>query len=108
MMRQFRLAVCLLASVPALFSCVSESREGLPPGSPFAETSFPSANLLPQGIAVGDVTSRSALLWLRTDGPMEVHIEWAPVAVWEVASKIATAVAPVARTPLFTTGPDTD
>jgi len=108
MMRQFRLIVCLLASVPALFSCVSASREGLPPGSPFAEASFASANLLPQGIAVGDVTSRSALLWLRTDGPTAVQFEWAPVAAWDVASKMATAVAPVARTPLFTTGPETD
>jgi len=108
MMRQFRLIVCLLASVPALFSCVSASREGLPPGSPFAEASFASANLLPQGIAVGDVTSRSALLWLRTDESMAVQFEWAPVAVWDVASKMATAVAPVARTPLFTTGPETD
>ena len=108
MMRQVRLLLLVLACIPVVFSCVSASREGLPPGSPFAETSFPSANLLPQGIAVGDVTSQSALLWLRTDGPMEVHIEWAPVAAWEVASKMATAVAPVARTPLFTTGPDTD
>src|SRR4029079_15973117 len=98
----------VLACIPVVFSCVSASREGLPPGSPFAETSFPSANLLPQGIAVGDVTSQSALLWLRTDGPMAVRVEWAPVAAWDVASKMATAVAPVARTPLFTTGPETD
>jgi alkaline phosphatase D len=108
MMRQLRLVVFLLAYVPALLSCVSASREGLPPGSPFADISFALANPLPQGIAVGDVTSQSALLWLRTDGPMAVQFEWAPVAAWDVASKMATAVAPVARTPLFTTGPDTD
>jgi alkaline phosphatase D len=108
MMHQCRLLLLLLASVPALFSCVSASREGLPPGSPFAETSFASAHLLPQGIAVGDVTNRSALLWARTDGPMAVQFEWAPVAVWDVVSKMATAVAPVARTPLYTTGPETD
>src|ERR1041385_6537789 len=108
MMRRFRLLLLVLACVPALFSCVSASHEGLPPGSPFAETSFASANLLPQGIAVGDVTSQSALLWLRTDGPMAVQFEWASVAAWDVVSKMATAVAPVARTPLFTTGPETD
>ncbi len=65
-------------------------------------------NLLPQGIAVGDVTSQSALLWLRTDGPMMVQVEWAPVAAWDVVSKMATAVAPVARSPLFTTGSESD
>jgi alkaline phosphatase D len=57
---------------------------------------------------VGDVTSQSALLWLRTDGPMMVQIEWAPVAAWDLASKMATAVAPVARSPLFATGQETD
>ena len=65
-------------------------------------------NLLPQGIAVGDVTSQSALLWLRTDGSMTVQVEWAPVAVWDTLSKMATAVAPVARSPLFTTGSESD
>ena len=96
----------LLASLIFLPSCVSASREGLPPGSPFAETA--ATNLLPQGIAVGDVTSRSALLWVRTDGPMTVQFEWAPVAAWDLVSKMATVVAPVARSPLFTTGSDTD
>ena len=57
---------------------------------------------------MGDVTSQSALLWLRTNGPMVVQVEWAPVAAWDVVSKMATAVAPVARSPLFTTGSETD
>jgi alkaline phosphatase D len=39
---------------------------------------------------------------------MAVQVEWAPVAVWDVVSKMATAVAPVARTQVITTGPDTD
>jgi alkaline phosphatase D len=107
-MRQFRLLFFLLASIPTVFSCVSASREGLPPGSPFAETVPASGNLLPQGIAVGDVTSQSALLWLRTDGPMMVQVEWAPVSVWDLVSKMGTAVAPVARTSRFTTGSETD
>ena len=98
----------LLASLVSLLSCAAASREGLPSGSPFAETAAASKNLLPQGIAVGDVTSQSALLWLRTDGPMMVQVEWAPVAAWDVVSKMGTAVAPVARTPLFTTGQETD
>ena len=98
----------LLASLVSCSSCAATHREGLPPGSPFAETALAAANPLPQGIAVGDVTSQSALLWLRTDGPMVVQVEWAPVAAWDTLSKLATAVAPVARTPLFTTGSESD
>jgi len=107
-MGRLLLLFLLLATPVFLLSCTSASREGLPPGSPFAETTTVSTNLLPQGIAVGDVTSQSAQLWLRTDGAMTVQIEWAPVAVWDRVSKLATAVAPVARTPLFTTSEETD
>ena len=98
----------LLAACVSISGCTSPSREGLPPGSPFAESNVVSRNLLPQGIAAGDVTSQSALLWVRTDGPMMVQIEWAPVTVWNRVSKMGTAVAPVARTPLFTTSQETD
>jgi len=102
------LLLLLWVTLVSLSSCTSASREGLPPGSPFAETNVISTNLLPQGIAVGDVTSQSALLWMRTDGPMMVQIEWAPVAAWDGLSKRETAVVPVARTPLFTTSQETD
>ena len=98
----------LLATLVSLTSCSATYREGLPPGSPFADTPTVSTKLLPQGIAVGDVTSQSALIWLRTDGPTVVQVEWAPVSAWDSLSKMATAVAPVARTPLFTAGPETD
>ncbi len=108
MMGLLPILLLLLASLVSLSSCTSASREGLPPGSPFAEKAAVSANLLPQGIAVGDVTSQSALLWLRTDGPMMVQIEWGTVAAWDSLSKTGTAVAPVARTSLFTTGQETD
>ena len=67
-----------------------------------------ASTVLPQGTAIGDVTSQSALLWLRTEGPMKVQVEWASVAAWDAVSKMATAVAAVARTPLFTTSPETD
>ena len=111
-MRQFRLLFLLLASIPAVFSCVSASREGLPPGSPFAESVVPvaatGANPLPQGVAVGDLTSQSALLWLRTEGPQAVQIEWASAAAWELMSKMATIRLPVARTAVFVTSADRD
>jgi alkaline phosphatase D len=108
MMGPLSLLLLLLTTLVPLLSCVSASREGLPPGSPFFETDAVLSNLLPQGIAVGDVTSQSALLWLRTDGPMMVQIEWASVAAWDVVSKMGTAVAPVARTQLFTTSSESD
>ena len=98
----------LLAAIVTIAGCTAPSREGLPPGSPFAETDIASTNLLPQGIVVGDVTSQSALLWLRTDGPTTVQVEWAPVAIWDRVSKMGIAVAPVVRTPLYTTSQDTD
>ncbi|THJ25293.1 MAG: hypothetical protein CAF45_001960 [Nitrospira sp. CG24E] len=106
-MRQCRLLV-LLACMSAVFGCVSASREGLPPGSPFAETVPVAADLLPQGIAVGDVTRQSALLWVRTDGPMVAQFEWAPVAAWDLASKMGTAVASPVQSSPFTTGSETD
>lgn len=98
----------LLAAIVTIAGCTAPSREGLPPGSPFAETDTASTNLLLQGIAIGDVTSQSALLWLRTDGPITVQVEWAPVAIWDRVSKMGTAVAPVARTQWYMTSQDTD
>ena len=107
-MRQFCLFFLLLASMPVVFSCVSASREGLPSGSPFAETAAISTNPLPQGVAVGDVTNQSALLWLRTEGPQAVQIEWASVGAWELMSKMATIRSPAARTTVFVTKADRD
>src|SRR2546426_4021923 len=104
-MRQFCLFFLLLASIPTVFSCVSAFREGLPPGSPFAESvvsvAAAGANPLPQGIAVGDVTSQSALLWLRTEGPQAVQIEWASVAALDLMSKMATIRSSAVRTTGF-------
>src|SRR5215467_2498163 len=98
----------LLAAVLLVLSCTASYREGLPPGSPFASPSAATSKALPQGITIADVTSQSALLWLRTEGSLRIQVEWAPVAAWGSASKTSTAVAPVARTALFTTDLETD
>lgn len=100
--------VCLfiLAFIP--LSCTSASREGLPPDSPFRESIILATDIVPQGTAVGDVTSHGALVWVRTDGPAMVQVEWAPPSVWETISRMATAVAPVARTARLTTTAETD
>lgn len=67
-----------VALVVGLSHCTSASRPGLPPGGPFAPGSGSEPSALKQGVAVGDVTSHSALLWLRTEGPATVQVEWGP------------------------------
>ncbi len=89
-------------------SCTSASREGLPPGSPFADVTASAEPLLPEGTAVGDITTKSALLWLRTTGPKSVQVEWASVEAWKKISAMASVQSAAARTPVVTTGPETD
>jgi alkaline phosphatase D len=89
-------------------SCTSASREGLPPGSPFAESTANAAALLPEGTAVGDVTSRSAVLWLRTEGPKAVQVEWASIETWKRISAMASVRSLAARTAVFVAGPESD
>ena len=100
------LPVILLAISPV--SCVSPSREGLPPNSPFGDSVVLAADLLPQGIAVGDVSATSAVLWVRTDGPATVQVEWATPSLWEKVSKLGTAIAPVMRSAELAATADTD
>ncbi len=88
--------------------CMSASREGLPPGSPFLAEGVVKPEALPQGIAVGDVSGHSAALWARTDGPAMVHIEWAPASAWDAAEKMGTAVWPILRTNRVTTAAESD
>lgn len=61
-----------------LASCAPTYKEGLPPGSPFAEAAEAplSSSSFPQGIASGDVTDHTAVIWTRTDGPRVVQAEW--------------------------------
>lgn len=99
--------MCLLFWGLALVApgCTSASREGLPPDSPFRESVVRAVELLPQGIAVGDVTATSALLWVRTAGPSWVQVEWAPPSAWDTSSKTGMTVA---RTGRFSTTADSD
>ena len=88
--------------------CTSASREGLPPGSPFLVEGVVKPEALPQGIAVGDVSGHSAVLWARTEGPAIVHIEWAPASAWDAAEKMGTAVWPLLRTNRMATTAERD
>ena len=98
----------IYAAFLLLPSCVSASREGLPPGSPFTDRTELQKPGLPDGTAVGDVTSHSAELWLRTDGPREIQVEWASVDAWKKISAMASVQSAASRTPRVVTGPETD
>jgi alkaline phosphatase D len=63
----------------ALAGCMGGGPSAPPAGRPAADdwvavTTVPLA----QGVASGDVTSRSARVWLRTSGAARVEIEWVP------------------------------
>ncbi len=103
----FRLLSCSTAIFLFMVGCTSASKEGLPPGSPFVEP-VGEPVLLPQGTAVGDVDSHSAILWLRTEGLKAVVVEWAPVESWEQAAAMASVKTAVFRSARYVTGPYND
>ncbi|HXF93364.1 MAG TPA: alkaline phosphatase D family protein [Nitrospiraceae bacterium] len=92
----------------SLTGCSPSSKPGLPPDSPFAETSVSFPDGLSSGIATGDVTDRSAVVWLRTDGPRKIQIEWAPVEEWTRAEADRERAPYLARTLLLETAPEHD
>jgi alkaline phosphatase D len=96
------------AAVLVVTACVSPSREELPPGSPFTDHVELEKPSLPEGTAVGDISSRSAELWLRTDGPKHIQVEWASVDAWKTISAMASVQSAASRTPRFLTGAETD
>ncbi len=64
--------------------CTPTPRAGLPEGSPFLPVAEAQALALPQGIASGDVTHESAVIWARTDGPAALQVEWWPASAGDV------------------------
>jgi alkaline phosphatase D len=42
------------------------------------------------GVATGDVTSESAVLWFRTEGPAQVEVSFATVHDWEQSGRVET------------------
>ena len=102
------LLTCSLTLVSLSLGCAAFSDEGIRTSGSIEEQSYLDSDLLPQGVAIGDVSSERALLWLRTDGPAWVRVEYAPPSLWEQASKLATAVAPVPSTAFIATTAETD
>ena len=99
-------SVFLLAAVPV--GCASPSRDELPPSSPFRVSVVLAADRVPQGMAVGDVTAHDAILWVRTEGPASVYVEWALPSIWEKVSLMGTVIAPVSRTNPLVTSAEAD
>ena len=80
-MHFFRRQCAVLAAVGFVLSgiaCSESHLPGLPAGSPFAETETPHS-LFSHGLAIGDISSHSALLWLRTDGPARISVDYGPL-----------------------------
>ena len=107
-MRLLFLLVGLLAACSVLGGCPAWSGQSIGSQESSEATPVSGSGLLPQGVAIGDVTSQGALLWLRTDGAAVVRVEWAPVSVWKQVSTSATVVAPISRTALLKTSAETD
>ncbi len=105
-MHAFLLLAGMLALGSSCFGCIAN--ESVRSSSSFEGKPFMISDVLPQGVAVGEVTAQSALLWLRTDGPASVQVEWATISRWERASKLAAIVNPVSRTASITTTAETD
>jgi len=108
-MRTTHWLVCFFILISFSSSCTSPGvMEAGQPSPMSVGASFLVMDLLPQGVAIGDVDSDRALLWVRTDGPAVVQVEWASVSAWDQAAKMATVVAPVSRTALLPTTAEAD
>ncbi|MBK9308155.1 MAG: alkaline phosphatase D family protein [Nitrospira sp.] len=107
-MRTLLSVACSLALASSFVTSAVFPSEHAQSNNSSGEKSFLASELLPLGMAVGDVSSHRALLWLRTDGPASVQIEWAPLSLWETASKLGTVMAPVPRTTFLATTAEAD
>ena len=88
--------------------CAAPASKGEQVTRPRGEPTFLVTDLLPQGVAIGDVSTDRAWLWVRTNGPGVVQIEWAPITAWESVSHAASAVETVARTGQLSATAETD
>ena len=68
----------VVTSLLILMACSPALNRELPEGSPFREMVANPPKPVPQGVASGDVTHHSAVIWTRTDGPALVQMEWWP------------------------------
>ncbi|MFO0701628.1 MAG: alkaline phosphatase D family protein [Nitrospira sp.] len=105
-MRPFFLFGWLFAICAVLSGCPVAGSQSI--GSRDSSEGGRVSGLLPQGVAIGDVSSQRALLWLRTNGAAVVQVEWVPLSASEQASTSATTVVSVSRTVPLKTEAETD
>jgi alkaline phosphatase D len=92
MVLRLRLFAGALAGLAAIgVGCSPSHLPGLPPGSPFAETAAPTRTLFSYGIAIGDISSDSAVLWVRTDVPAQLNLEYGPVPAGSDSGSMVSA-----------------
>lgn len=106
-MQVFALVAFLLVLASLATSCRPWMERGLGSSSP-GDSSASRAGFLPQGVAISDVSSDRAFLWLRTEGPAIVQVEWAALSAGERPSRMTTVGGPVSRTAELTTAAETD
>ncbi len=95
--------LAVVAWLAMLAECTPSSKPGLPHSSPFSE--FPP---LVQGVATGDVTNQSALVWFRTEGPARTQVEWAPITDALPGASPSGSAAWTGRSALMTTSREHD
>ncbi len=101
------LSLCLLIVCSAV-QCTSASRPELPPGSPFAKRVAEPESWFTHGAAVGEVTSTSAHVWIRTASPVKVELQWRAVGEASALPKGGQAVQSPWRSTVVETDPGRD
>jgi alkaline phosphatase D len=74
--------IILVLSFLLPLNCSSLSPPGIPPDGASAKASSGWTGAVSHGVATGDVTDHSALVWLRTDGPAQGEVRIATVKDW--------------------------
>lgn len=92
----------------SVVNCSSPSLPGFPQDSPFDKASPSLTGAVSHGVATGDVTSDTALVWLRTDGPTQVEFRFDTVNNWERFELGGAQRQPSVKTEQFTTKKEQD
>ena len=76
--------------------------------SAFEASASSGTGAVSHGIATGDVTSDSAVVWFRTDGPAQVEVRFSTVKNWEQSELGGAQQQPSMKTEQFATNKEQD
>ena len=85
--------MCVFLMVCA--SCERSRRSGFVSDKPVPEAEAQRLNLLSYGLAVGDVSDQSAVIWVKTNGPANVTIDYWPGRGRTPADRLSHPVDPI-------------